>query len=84
MHFFSGVLNKKNHFLVAILDAILSFNMMNLHPDLTPRPESLPIVFKIKPSNFFSGGGGTKIVFCPLGYCTIGFHQFIKTFFGNH
>ena len=34
----------QNHFLAAILDAILNFNMKNAHPDLTPRPKSLSSV----------------------------------------
>ena len=34
----------KIHFLAAILDAILNFSMKNPDPDLTPKPESLPIV----------------------------------------
>ena len=65
---------------MAILDAILSFNMMDLHPDLAHRPESLPIVFKIKPSNLFSGGGGTKIVFAHLASALLGSHQLLKHF----
>ena len=34
----------KIHFLAAILQAIENFNVTNTHPDLIPRPESLPIV----------------------------------------
>ena len=29
------------------------------------------IIFNIKLSNLFSGGGGTKFFFCSTGFCTI-------------
>ena len=29
------------------------------------------IIVNIQPSNLFSGGGGTKLFFCPIGFCTI-------------
>ena len=29
------------------------------------------ITVNIQPSNLFSGGGGTKLFFCPIGFCTI-------------
>ena len=28
------------------------------------------ITVNIQPSNLFSGGGGTKLFFCPIGFCT--------------
>ena len=28
------------------------------------------IIVNIQPSNLFSGGGGTKLFFCPIGFCT--------------
>ena len=30
------------------------------------------ITVNIQPSNLFSGGGGTKLFFCRIGFCTIG------------
>ena len=29
------------------------------------------ITVNIQPSNLFSGGDGTKLFFCPIGFCTI-------------
>ena len=29
------------------------------------------ITVNIQPSSLFSGGGGTKLFFCPIGFCTI-------------
>ena len=28
------------------------------------------IIVNIQPSNLFSGGGGTKLIFCSIGFCT--------------
>ena len=73
---------KQNSFLVAILDAIFNFSMKYPDPDLTPKPESLPIVSSstLNYQTFSVEGVERKFFFCSTGFCTIIF----TFFFGSN